>query len=542
MSLLELHNFSVSFSTKNAADFVAVNAINLLVNKGQITGLIGESGSGKSVCSQSITKLIPSAKIAGNAWFNADSNKIDLLNCDKEALTKVRRTEIAYIFQEPMTALNPLINCGKQILECSSNPSKEVVQSLLLKVELLDTERVAKSYPHELSGGQRQRVMIAMALAKNPSLLIADEPTTALDVAVQTEILNLLKKLCAETNMGVLFITHDLVSLKGFADRIAVMYKGEIVEAGTSFDILNQPSHPYTKALIDSRATYNKKGTKLAEIDDLLKIEQGVLHYTESKMEKVVESPDSNEVILELNQVDKSHFKSSLFKKSETKVLKHINFELCQGDILGLIGESGSGKSTIAKLILKIWNQTEGEITLYSQKLENVQDLSKEIQLVFQDPYSSLNPKQRIGKALIEVLKTSVETNTKTKALSLLHEVGLSASDFQKYPHEFSGGQRQRICIAKALAKNPKIIVLDEAVSALDVSVQAKILNLLHKLKLEKGLTYLLISHDMNVVSYFCNKIIVLKQGEIVEMGRTENIIAKPNSAYTKSLLEHSIN
>ena len=320
------------------------------------------------------------------------------------------------------------------------------------------------------------------------------------------------------------------------------MYKGEIVETGTSFNILNHPIHPYTKALIESRATYNKKGTKLAEIEDLLKTDNGVLHFTESKKEKWIETSHSEEVILELNQVDKSHFKSSLLKKSETKVLSNINFVLCQGDILGLIGESGSGKSTIAKLILKIWKQTEGEIKLYGQQLDNVEDLSKEIQLVFQDPYSSLNPKQRISKALVEVLKTAKETDAKTKALSLLHEVGLTTSDFQKYPHEFSGGQRQRICIAKALAKNPKIIVLDEAVSALDVSVQAKILNLLHKLKLEKGLTYLLISHDMNVVSYFCNKIIVLKQGEIVEMGSTETIIATPNSAYTKSLLEHSIN
>ena len=388
--------------------------------------------------------------------------------------------------------------------------------------------------------------MIAMALAKKPKLLIADEPTTALDIAVQTGILALLKKLSREENMGILFITHDLLSLKGFADHIAVMYHGNIVEQNTASQLLDNPQHPYAKALIESRATYNKRGKVLAEIDDLLENRDGELHFHQPKRVALSKEQNSNEVLLSLHSVEKSHFKSSFFTKKETKVLHDVNFTLNKGDILGLIGESGSGKSTIAKLILKIWDPTSGNLMLYDKDIATTKDLSEKIQLVFQDPFSSLNPKHKIGNAISEVLQTidkkAAKLTIREKVISLLKEVGLTASDFEKYPHEFSGGQRQRICIAKALAKNPKIIVLDEAVSALDVSVQAKVLNLLNDLKREKGLTYLLISHDMNVVSYFCNKIIVLKQGRVIESGETDRLIRNPTSDYTKTLLEHSIN
>jgi peptide/nickel transport system ATP-binding protein len=346
--------------------------------------------------------------------------------------------------------------------------------------------------------------------------------------------------------MGILFITHDLLSLKGFADNIAVMYHGKLVEKNTANKILTHPQHPYAKALIESRATYTKRGNILAEIDDLLETKDGELHFNPPKSIPLTPKKNSDEVLLELSGVEKSHFKSSLFKKEETKVLHDIHFTLNQGDILGLIGESGSGKSTIAKLILKIWNPTNGVLKLHNKDLASISDISEEIQLVFQDPFSSLNPKHKIGNAISEVLQTTdnkaPESAVKEKVISLLQEVGLTASDFAKYPHEFSGGQRQRICIAKTLAKNPKIIVLDEAVSALDVSVQAKVLNLLNDLKREKGLTYLLISHDMNVVSYFCNKIIVLKQGRVIESGETDILIRNPKSDYTKTLLEHSIN
>jgi peptide/nickel transport system ATP-binding protein len=546
LKILDVHNFSVKFKLNNDETFAAVRRIDFSINQGQILGLIGESGSGKSVASQCITKLIDDALLYGEVLFSHNDSQVNLLTVDEDTLRKIRRREIAYIFQEPMTALNPLIPCGKQILECAESPSAEFLSQLLEKVELTDIGRVAASYPHELSGGQRQRIMIAMALAKKPKLLIADEPTTALDIAVQTEILTLLKKLSRNEKMGILFITHDLLSLKGFADNIAVMYHGKLVEKNTADEILTHPQHPYAKALIESRATYINRGNRLAEIDDLLETKDGELHFNPPKSIPLTPEKKSDEILLELSGVEKSHFKSSLFKKEETKVLHDIHFTLNQGDILGLIGESGSGKSTIAKLILKIWNPTNGVLKLHDKDLASIRDISKEIQLVFQDPFSSLNPKHKVGNSISEVLQTndknSPKSAVKEKVISLLQEVGLTASDFAKYPHEFSGGQRQRICIAKTLAKNPKIIVLDEAVSALDVSVQAKVLNLLNDLKREKGLTYLLISHDMNVVSYFCNKIIVLKQGRVIESGETDILIRNPKSDYTKTLLEHSIN
>ena len=320
------------------------------------------------------------------------------------------------------------------------------------------------------------------------------------------------------------------------------MYKGSLVELNTAQIVLNNPSHPYTKALLESRATYNKKGLRLSEIDDLLENSNGKFKFKLPKISKIPSIEESEEVILEIDRLEKSHFKSSLFKKYETKVLHSVSFKLNKGDSLGLIGESGSGKSTIAKIILDIWTQTQGTIHYDGKAIKSIRDLSTEIQLVFQDPFSSLNPKNKIGNAILEVFRTSDKSKNKQDVCYLLEEVGLKSSDFGKYPHEFSGGQRQRICIAKALAKNPRIIVLDEAVSALDVSVQAKILNLLNTLKNQKGLTYLLISHDMNVVSYFCNKIVILKDGKVIEAGNTDQLISKPKSNYTKSLLEHSIN
>lgn len=544
MKVLDVHNFSVKFK-QNKTDYVeVVKSINFEINQGEILGLIGESGSGKSVTSQAITNLIDGAITSGEVLFHFKESSSNLLSCTSNELRSIRENHISYIFQEPMTALNPLISCDKQILESSNDKTKEYLYALLEKVELYDHQRVAESFPHELSGGQRQRIMIAMALAKNPTLLIADEPTTALDIAVQTEILSLLKKLCKSTNLSILFITHDLLSLDGFADKIAVMYHGEIVEFDDSSNILKAPKHPYSKALIESRATYTKRGKVLAEIDDLLEEKEGQLTYVDKPSSLLSKQEESLDVVLQLKNIEKSHFKSSFFKKEETKVLHNINLELNQGDILGLIGESGSGKSTIAKLILKIWSQTSGDINLLSKNLDELNDISDTLQLVFQDPFSSLNPKHRVGNAIVEVLETLQEKSSKSslkeKAISLLEEVGLTASDFEKYPHEFSGGQRQRICIAKSLAKNPKIIVLDEAVSALDVSVQAKVLNLLNDLKRKKGLTYLLISHDMNVIGYFCNKIVVLRDGKIVEAGKTEKLIAAPESDYTKSLMDHS--
>lgn len=545
MRILDVNNLSVKFTQKEE-DFEAVKGISFSLNSGEILGLIGESGSGKSVTSQSITRLIEDAKYAGSVSYFSDNQCIDLINCSNSQLQIIRREEVAYIFQEPMTALNPLMPCGDQILESSSTKNKDVLFELLHKVELNDVERIAKSYPHELSGGQRQRIMIAMALAKKPKLLIADEPTTALDIAIQREILALLKKLSTENKMGILFITHDLLSLGEFADRIAVMYHGKIVEQNKASKILNSPKHPYTQALLESRPSYRKKGNILEEISDLLVESNGYLVYKKPTLEKLPANTPHDKVILELHDIGKYHVQNGIFKRTKNQVLEDINLKVNHGDIVGLIGESGSGKSTIAKIVLRIWEETSGKILLHGKDISSFDDLSREIQLVFQDPFSSLNPKHTIGKSISEVFHISDKKlkskELKQKSIELIKTVGLTESDYYKYPHEFSGGQRQRICIAKALAKEPKFIVLDEAVSALDVSIQAKILNLLNQLKAKKGLTYLLISHDMNVVSYFCNKMVVLKNGRIIESGDSEELINNPKSDYTKSLLESSIN
>jgi peptide/nickel transport system ATP-binding protein len=545
LRILDVNNLSVKFTQKEE-DFEAVKGISFYLNSGEILGLIGESGSGKSVTSQSITRLIEDAKYAGSVSYFSDNQCIDLINCSNSQLQIIRREEVAYIFQEPMTALNPLMPCGDQILESSSTKNKDVLFELLNKVELNDVERIAKSYPHELSGGQRQRIMIAMALAKKPKLLIADEPTTALDIAIQIEILALLKKLSTENKMGILFITHDLLSLGEFADRIAVMHHGTIVEQNKASKILNSPKHPYTQALLESRPSYRKKGNILEEISDLLVESNGDIIYKKPTLEKLPANTPHDEVILELHDIGKYHVQNGIFKRTKNQVLEDINLKVNYGDIVGLIGESGSGKSTIAKIVLRIWEETSGKILLHKKDISSFDDLSREIQLVFQDPFSSLNPKHTIGKAISEVFHISDKKlkskELKQKSIELIKTVGLTESDYYKYPHEFSGGQRQRICIAKALAKEPKFIVLDEAVSALDVSIQAKILNLLNQLKAKKGLTYLLISHDMNVVSYFCNKMVVLKNGRIIESGDSEELINNPKSDYTKSLLESSIN
>ena len=545
MRILDVNNLSVKFTQKEE-DFEAVKGISFSLNSGEILGIIGESGSGKSVTSQSITRLIEDAKYAGSVSYFSDNQCIDLINCSNSQLQIVRREEVAYIFQEPMTALNPLMPCGDQILESSSTKNKDVLFELLHKVELNDVERIAKSYPHELSGGQRQRIMIAMALAKKPKLLIADEPTTALDIAIQREILALLKKLSTENKMGILFITHDLLSLGEFADRIAVMYHGKIVEQNKASKILNSPKHPYTQALLESRPSYRKKGNILEEISDLLVESNEDLIYKKPTLEKLPANTPHDKVILELHDIGKYHVQNGIFKRTKNQVLEDINLKVNYGDIVGLIGESGSGKSTIAKIVLRIWEETSGKILLHEKDISSFDDLSREIQLVFQDPFSSLNPKHTIGKAISEVFHISDKKlkskELKQKSIELIKTVGLTESDYYKYPHEFSGGQRQRICIAKALAKEPKFIVLDEAVSALDVSIQAKILNLLNQLKAKKGLTYLLISPDMNVISYFCNKMVVLKNGKIIESGDSEELINNPKSDYTKSLLESSIN
>jgi peptide/nickel transport system ATP-binding protein len=530
VTLLKVDNLSVAFSTPQVV-FRAVKSVSFELKKGEILAIIGESGSGKSVLCQSLTRLIPNGKITGEATLSINSeDNISLVSCHEELLRTIRQKQISYIFQEPMTALNPLMRCGDQIIENATQKNNEYLSSLLHKVELFETERVAKSYPHQLSGGQRQRVMIAMAIAAQPKLIIADEPTTALDAKTQLEIQQLLKKLVSEDGVSVLFITHDLKSLTNFANQIGVLYQGQLVEIGTANEILTKPSHPYTKALLKSRPSYESKGYTLPEVKDFLTEEN-------SFIPQKIKHKTLDETVISLRNIKFGHFKKKWFSQSYTQVINDVSFEINRGDILGIIGESGSGKSTLANILLHIWQPQKGEINLIKSKDTPISDF---IQMVFQDPYSSLNPKHQIGTALIESLRATTAIsykNAKKKAIELIKEVGLSSSDFYKFPSEFSGGQRQRICIAKALIKNPKVLVLDEAVAALDVSIQAKILNLLHDLKSRYQLTYILISHDMNVVTYFCNKLVILEKGKIVEMGDTNELIRNAANELTQKLL-----
>lgn len=534
VKLLQVANFSVSFNTQNGI-FRAVKAISFEVKKGEIFAIIGESGSGKSVLCQSLTRLMNKAQIEGNAHFyTAEDTIVNLTTCDEVQLRKIRKNHVSYIFQEPMTALNPLMTCGAQILENAKENSTEYLKRILQKVELLDAGRIAKSYPHQLSGGQRQRVMIAMALASQPDLIIADEPTTALDSRTQQEIQKLLKKLTREEGVSVLFITHDLKSLDGFADQIGVLYQGTLIEKGDANSVLQQPKESYTQALIKSRPSYRSKGYTLPEVQDFLNTSNVF------KPEKIIDW-HSEKQIISIENIEFGHFQKNGLRKQYLKILENINFSIQEGDILGIIGESGSGKSTLANLLLSIWKPIRGHISFNDDDKKHRSDF---IQLVFQDPYASLNPKHQIGEAMMEAARATKNISrmeAKAQCLELLTEVGLLASDFNKYPSEFSGGQRQRICIAKALIKKPNVLVLDEAVAALDVSIQAKILNLLHHLKVKYQLTYVLISHDMNVVAYFCNKLMVLQEGQIVEMGETSELVNFPNHPLTEKLLKHCI-
>ena len=540
-NLLSIRSLRVRFPDPNGM-LEVVHGIDLEIKAGQIHGLIGESGSGKSVASQAIGRL-QSADYVGSIHLTTEKGVVDLLSLSEKEIRGVRRKEIAYIFQEPMTALNPLMRCGDQIAEglALRKNKRQGVQELLQKVEIRDPVRAYDAYPHELSGGQRQRVMIAMALARTPRLLIADEPTTALDIAVQGELLALLKRLAREDGLAILFITHDLLSLQGFADHISVMYKGHIMESGPASSILGAPQHPYTRALLQSRASYDKRGMVLAEMGELLHMKDGEYQFMEAPPRPLHRIEPGTERVIEVKGLQMWHEEKQLFHRKRTQVLHSVDLSLYQGDILGIVGESGSGKSTIAKILLGLWKAKGGELMLYGKPLDQTRRLGEQLQLVFQDPYSSLNPKHRIGAAILEVLRSREPSAGKTELNQLLEMVGLEAQDGDRYPHEFSGGQRQRICIARALAKSPRILVLDEAVAALDVSVQARILNLLNDLKIKNSLSYILISHDMNVVSYFCNRILVLRQGEVIEFGETEYLVKNAQNPYTRSLLEHSI-
>jgi peptide/nickel transport system ATP-binding protein len=571
--LLEIRNLTTEFSSEGKIT-TAVNNVSFILNKGETLGIVGESGSGKSVTSLSIMRLIasPPGKISGGEIIFKNGSETNLLSLKEKEIRKYRGKEIAMIFQEPMTSLNPVMRCGKQVAEAiklhlkfSSKKAKEKTLQLFEEVQLPRPEDIYNSYPHELSGGQKQRVMIAMAMSCDPSILIADEPTTALDVTVQKTILELMKKLQQKHQMSIVFITHDLGVIAEIADRILVMYKGKIVESGSVKEIFSNPQHPYTKGLLACRPDMDRRLKKLPVVSDFMdESDDGTISEKKISIEEltgtfVVTTEErvskhqqlySESPLLEVKDL-KTYFpiRKGIFgrRKNFVKAVDDVSFNVYPGETLGLVGESGCGKTTLGRTILRLIEPTDGQVLfkgadIAKLSLKEMRGVRKNLQIIFQDPYSSLNPRITIGSAIMEPMQVhKIYDNNKQrkeKVMELLRKVNLSENHFNRYPHEFSGGQRQRICIARALALNPEFIICDESVSALDVSIQAQVLNLLNDLKREFGFTYIFISHDLSVVKFMSDRMIVMKDGKIQEYGDADEIYSNPKTEYTKKLID----
>jgi peptide/nickel transport system ATP-binding protein len=564
-TILSTKNLKIAFE-KEGTDREVIHGIDFNLNKGEVLGIVGESGSGKSITCLSILKLLPAKGIISEGaihYKNKEGNTRDIISIGEDDMPAIRGKEVSMIFQEPMTSLNPTQRCGRQVEEAilvhypeKKGSSKAEVIALFQKVNLPEPERIYESYPHQLSGGQLQRVMISMAVANHPSIIIADEPTTALDVTVQKQIIKLLKEIKEEYACSIIFISHDLGLIKQICDRVIVMKEGEIVEQGDIQPIFNSPSHPYTAGLLACRPPLDQRYHRLPTVDQFLNLDKSKHQaYLDSLIESKQQFDErqlklaDNDVILSVEKLSKYYTKKkSFFGKpiSFTKAVEEVSFEMKKGEILGLVGESGSGKSTLGKAILKLIAATSGKVvfegkSVFDMDKESLRKMRKDFQIIFQDPYSSLNPKMKIGRAIMEPMEVHKLFNTKAerkqKAISLLETVGLLPEHFDRYPHEFSGGQRQRICIARTLSLNPKFIVCDESVSALDVSVQAQVLNLLKDLKDKFDLSYLFISHDLSVIKFFCDNVLVMKDGKIKESGNVEEVFSNPKSDYTKKLI-----
>ena len=570
--LLSIKNLRISF--KHEKEWVeAVHGIDLEVFAGRTLGLVGESGSGKSVSSLAVMRLLNER----NSQIKADSIRLgddEIKDFNESQMATVRGKRIAMIFQEPMTSLNPVYKCGYQVSEMilqhegktalrqaqgpvSKKEAKERVIKLFKQVMLPRPEAIYDSYPHELSGGQKQRVMIAMAIACQPQLLIADEPTTALDVTVQLEILKLLRQLQAETGMGMIFITHDLGVVAEIADDVAVMHNGEIMERGTVQQILSHPKHPYTQGLLACRPPMDVRLKRLPVVKEFLDGQwQGGkeqilkdLQITDEERQAHLKQLYSHSPILKVEHLQTWYpLRKGVFSRvyGHVKAVDDVSLEVYEGETLGLVGESGCGKTTLGRSILRLVEPTGGKvwfdgIEVTALKGQALRDFRKQAQIVFQDPYSSLNPRITIGEAIAEPMQVHGIENDAGKrrnaVCDLLEQVGLQAEHYDRYPHEFSGGQRQRICIARALAVNPRLVICDESVSALDVSVQAQVLNLLNRLKKERNLTYIFISHDLSVVRFMSDRVLVIYNVIPIEMEYADQVLEHPQNAYTKKLI-----
>ena len=573
-SLLKVNNLHISFC-RDGQWQEAVHGIDFEVFEGKTLGIVGESGSGKSVSNLAVMQLLDRRK----SKIEADSILLedrDISHYNDDQMSEIRGRQIAMIFQEPMTSLNPVYKCGFQVMEAigfkvTESPSRRVtkgsrslgdleskrkVLELFEKVKLPNPEIIFEKYPHELSGGQKQRVMIAMALISNPKVLIADEPTSALDVTVQKEILKLLKELQRENGMGMIFITHDLGVVSEIADDVIVMNKGVIVEKGKTHDILNNPQHPYTKGLIACRPPLDYRLERLPVVKEFLDGKwidnnqvKNELLITDEERTKQHELLYTQEPILKVENLRTWYpLRKGVFGRTYDyiKSVDDVSFDVYPGETLGLVGESGCGKTTLGRSILRLVEPTSGNVIFEGRditKLNNkeLREYRKQAQIVFQDPYSSLNPRICIGDSIAEpMLVHGIVKDAKKRrerVCHLLEEVGLDASHYQRYPHEFSGGQRQRICIARALAVNPKLIICDESVSALDVSVQAQVLNLINRLKKEFHFTYIFISHDLGVVRFMSDRVVVMYNGKIQEMNEADALFNNPQNDYTKKLI-----
>ena len=552
--LLSIKDLKISFPSDGKENEV-IHTISFRLGTNEILGIVGESGSGKSVSSLAILGLLPknSSSVSGSILFEDDQ----LLEYSDAEFRKIRGNKISMIFQEPMSSLNPSLTCGYQVLEIirehqniNKKEAKSKVISLFKKVKLPRPETIFEQYPHQISGGQKQRIMIAMAIACKPKILIADEPTTALDVTVQKEIISLLKELQKETKMSIIFISHDLALVSEIANNVLVMYKGTIVEQGNAQQVFKNPKEEYTKALINSKPRLNVRLKKLPTVEDYIENKVDLEIQSKEERRKRLAKIYSKEPLLEVNNLSKYFISDKKWfskKRFVVKAVDNVSFKIYEGETVGLVGESGCGKTTLGRTILGLESVTKGEILYKGKDISSLSKgefraLRKEIQIIFQDPYSSLNPRIPVGKAILEPMKVHHILNSdqerKQEVMRILKRVGLEEEHYYRYPHEFSGGQRQRIGIARTIVLKPKLIVCDESVSALDVSVQAQVLNLLNELKSDFGFTYIFISHDLSVVKFMSDQLLVMNHGKIEEKGDADAIYECPKSMYTQKLID----